>query len=264
MVADATLIEVTRKDIRQPFQAKLVLMDYAANLALLNIENSNFWDGLNPIKWSPVKNKSKVDAIDVYSFKIKSAHKWEIESGTIQLMTVGHRRVSDAWFPILKLSGFSKARQGYPLLQENEAVGMILETDKRKAIPTQMLLEFLEHAGKATYNSLAHRGFSWRKLPQPSTADYFKIPPALPGIWISRVLPYGTGSEVLKHGDYLTKIGNHNNISQKILLFIKEKKKVKLMINKGYKDLTRFDYNYNLNKYFLEINELYQKLNIKF
>ena len=207
MVADATLIEVTRKDIRQPFQAKLVLMDYAANLALLNIENSKFWDGLNPIKWSPVKNKSKVDAIDVYSFKIKSAHKWEIESGTIQLMTVGHRRVSDAWFPILKLNGFSKARQGYPLLQENEAVGMILETDKRKAIPTQMLLEFLEHAGKATYNSLAHRGFSWRELPQPSTADYFKIPPALPGIWISRVLPYGTGSEVLKHGDYLTKIG---------------------------------------------------------
>ena len=42
MVADATLIEATRKGIRKPFQAKLVVMDYAANLALLQIEKTKF------------------------------------------------------------------------------------------------------------------------------------------------------------------------------------------------------------------------------
>ena len=209
MVADATLLEVTRKDIRQPFQAKLVLMDYAANLALLNIEDSNFWDGLKPIEWSPVKSKSKADTENIYSFKIKSTQEWEVESGTIELMTVGHRGVSDAWLPLLKLSGISKSGQGFPLLQDNETVGMILEAGKdgAKAIPTQMLIEFLAHAGSASYKSLAHRGFSWRRLPQRSTADYFQIPQELPGIWISRILPYGTGSDVLQRGDYLTKIG---------------------------------------------------------
>ena len=105
MVADATLLEVTRKDIRQPFQAKLVLMDYAANLALLNIEDLNFWDSLIPIDWSPVKSKSKADAENVYSLNIKSVQEWEVESGTIQLMAVGHRGVSDAWLALLKLSG---------------------------------------------------------------------------------------------------------------------------------------------------------------
>ena len=209
MVADATLLEVTRKDIRQPFQAKLVLMDYAANLALLNIEDSNFWVGLNPIEWSPVKSKSKADTENIYSFKIKSTQEWEVELGTIQLMTVGHRGVSDAWLPLLKLSGISKSGQGFPLLQDNETVGMILEAGKdgAKAIPTQMLIEFLAHAGSASYKSLAHRGFSWRRLPQRSTADYFQIPQELPGIWISQILPYGTGSGVLQRGDYLTKIG---------------------------------------------------------
>ena len=209
MVADATLLEVTRKDMRQPFQAKLVLMDYAANLALLNIEDSKFWAGLNPIEWSPVKSKSKANTDDVYSLKIKSPQEWEIESGTIQLMAVGHRRVSDAWLPLLKLSGVSKSGQGFPLLQDNETVGMILEASKAeaKAIPSQMLLEFLAHAGSGFYKSLAHRGFSWLRLPQRSTADYFQIPPELPGIWINRVLPYGTGSNVLQRGDYLTKIG---------------------------------------------------------
>jgi len=209
MVADATLLEVTRKDIRQPFQAKLVLMDYAANLALLNIEDSNFWDGLNPIEWSPVKSKPKGDSENVYSFKIKSTQEWEVERGKIELMTVGHRGVSDSWFPLLKLSGISKSGQGFPLLQDNETVGMIIEAGKggAKAIPTQMLVEFLAHAGSASYKSLAHRGFSWRRLPQRSTADYFQIPHELPGIWISRIFPYRTGSDVLQRGDYLTKIG---------------------------------------------------------
>ena len=209
MVADATLLEVTRKDIRQPFQAKLVLMDYAANLALLNIEESNFWDGLAPIEWSPVKSKSKLGKDNVYSLKIKSTQEWEFETGSIQRMAVGHRAVSDAWFPLLKLSGISKSGQGFPLLQDKKTVGMILEagTGTVKAIPTKMLLEFLEHAGSSPYKSLAHRGFNWRRLPQRSTADYFQIPPEQPGIWISRVLPYGTGSDVLLRGDYLTKIG---------------------------------------------------------
>ena len=209
MVADATLIEATRKGIRQPFQAKLVLMDYAANLALLNIENLEFWDKLRPVEWTPVKSKKKPDPNNVYSLKIKSAQEWEMESGTIQLMAVGHRDVSDSWLPLLKLSGVSKSGQGFPLLQDNETIGMILDTGsgEAKAMPAEMLLEFLAHAGRYPYQSLAHRGFRWRRLPQRSTADYFQIPPEKPGIWISRVFPHGTGSDVLQRGDYLTKIG---------------------------------------------------------
>ena len=75
---------------------------------------------------------------------------------------------------------------------------------------------------------------------------------------ISTDCPTGP-KEILKNGKYgyLTKIGDHNNISKKILLFVKKKKKAKLMTNKSYNDLGRFDYNFNLNKYFLEISKFY-------
>ena len=46
LVANATLIEATRKDIRVPFQAKLIRMDFAANLALIEINNTKFWNQL--------------------------------------------------------------------------------------------------------------------------------------------------------------------------------------------------------------------------
>ena len=56
MVADATLIEATRKGIRKPFQAKLVVMDYAANLALLQMKKVIFKVDLSPVEWTPVKS----------------------------------------------------------------------------------------------------------------------------------------------------------------------------------------------------------------
>ena len=144
IVSDATLIEVTRKDIRSPFQAKLVLMDYAANLALLQINNSIFWRNLRPVKWTHVKSSTDHEAKDIYSLKIKSQDEWTMESGTIDRMAVGHREVRNAWFPLLRLNGISQSGQGYPLLQDNETAGMILDagTGKAKAMPAAMLLEF--------------------------------------------------------------------------------------------------------------------------
>lgn len=209
MVADATLIEATRKNMRRPFQAELLLMDYAANLALLQIENENFWQGLSPVEFSPVKDTSNSETKSVNSLKIKSLDEWEFESGTIERMAVGYREESDSWFPVLNLSGLSKSEHGYPVVQDNKTVGMILDSGRGgvKALPAGMLLEFLLHAGSDPYQSLSHRGFRWRRLPQRSMADYYGIPHEKSGIWISQVLPYGTGSDVLQLGDYLTKIG---------------------------------------------------------
>ena len=99
MVADATLIEATRKGNRSPFQAKLVLMDYAANLALLKINDAIFWENLRPVEWSSVKENGPADVKEIFSLKLNSQQKWEFESGKIEQMTVGHRDVSDARFP---------------------------------------------------------------------------------------------------------------------------------------------------------------------
>ena len=132
-----------------------------------------------------------------------------MESGTIERMAVGHRENSDAWIPTLKISGLSKSRHGYPVLQDNQTVAMILDSDRSgaKAMPAGMLLEFLLRSGSDKFQSLTHRGFRWRRLPQGSITDYFGIPEHKSGILISQVLPHGTGSDVLKAGDYLIRIG---------------------------------------------------------
>ena len=68
---------------------------------------------------------------------------------------------------------------------------------------------------------------------------------------ISSKCPTGP-REILKNGEYgsLFKVGSSNMLSKKIENFYINKNKMSKKINKAYKSLNRFDYNYNLNKYF--------------
>ena len=63
--------------------------------------------------------------------------------------------------------------------------------------------------------------------------------------------------EILKNGKLgsLFEVGNDEMLSHKIEYFYKNKKKFTHKINKAYLSLDRFDYNYNLEKYFNLINK---------
>ena len=66
--------------------------------------------------------------------------------------------------------------------------------------------------------------------------------------------------EILKNGKYgfLCKVENYQEISKKIISYQKIKHQIKLYNVKelAYKSLSRFDYKFNLNKYYLEIKKL--------
>ena len=67
--------------------------------------------------------------------------------------------------------------------------------------------------------------------------------------------------EILRDGRYgvLCKIENYKQISEKIIQFrLKNKKALIKITNLAYKALDRFDYKFNLNKYYWEIKKLYK------
>ena len=73
---------------------------------------------------------------------------------------------------------------------------------------------------------------------------------------ISTSCPTGP-REILQNGKggFLFKIGDYKNLSQKILSYHQNKKKLKDKINHNYKNLIRFDINKNLQKYYTEIKK---------
>ena len=62
--------------------------------------------------------------------------------------------------------------------------------------------------------------------------------------------------EILNNGKYgfLFKVGDYKELAKKIIIYKKNQKKNNSMINLGYKNLDRFDYKKNLNKYYKLLN----------
>mgnify|MGYP001215665263 CR=1 FL=1 len=63
--------------------------------------------------------------------------------------------------------------------------------------------------------------------------------------------------EILSNGKggFLFKVGDYKTLSHKIILFIKNKRKLKKKIEYGHKKLKRFDYHKNLRKYLTVVNK---------
>ena len=51
-------------------------------------------------------------------------------------------------------------------------------------------------------------------------------------------------------GGYLFKIGDYNELSNKIIYYYKNKSKINSMLKFSKKNIKRFDYDINLNKYY--------------
>jgi len=74
---------------------------------------------------------------------------------------------------------------------------------------------------------------------------------------ISSDCPTGPKEILLNgRGGYLFKIKDYKNLSNLILDYSKNKKKLSNKIRMGYRNLDRFDFDKNIKKYYNEINSL--------
>ncbi|MBI13203.1 MAG: hypothetical protein QF537_18380 [SAR324 cluster bacterium] len=202
LVANATLIEARRKNASLPSRMHLNRIDHALNLALLESSEKSFFEGLKALEWE-IAEKGEAE------LPVLNPGQKKPFQGEITRLTVGHRQVRDTWLPILQLSLKEIPPQGSIVIQKQKAVGMVLNGSQgnHNVLPLQLVKGFLTNGTGIEQTGLAHRGFQWKSFSQPSLAGFAKIPENLEGVWVSRVLPYGTGSEVLNVGDYLTHIG---------------------------------------------------------
>ena len=56
-------------------------------------------------------------------------------------------------------------------------------------------------------------------------------------------------------GGFLFKVGDSKDLSYQILKFVKNRKKIESKINYTYENLKNFDFNKNLNKYYLAVKK---------
>lgn len=208
LVKNATLVEV-RKFGRYPnYRAKAVLLDHELDLALLEVQSEEFWQGLKPL---PLAKRPVVGGrFDIIRWR--SNGRFEQGSGEVVELQVSTSRFGNLEFPELHGSTAMRGLGWGEVLTSNGEVTGIVTSHGREGLQASispLLRLFIYAAERKPYKGFAHRGFSWQRLNQAALRSFHGLEANSPGILVRRLLAGGTGSERLQKGDILLKLGEH-------------------------------------------------------
>ncbi|MDH5752714.1 MAG: hypothetical protein OEZ59_09895 [Deltaproteobacteria bacterium] len=206
LVKNAILLEVRKLGRYPDYTARVVLVDYELNLALLTVDDDSFWAGLKPVKMSK-------DPVVSGRFTINRWRKnGRFEQGSAEVVEL--RLATSPYglieFPVVRGSTtMSDLGFGEALTNGDQVIGLLYRYSEGQlqAINSDLLAMFVQASKREPYSGFAHRGFSWQTLNQPHLRQAYKVESSDTGVLVRDTFPGGTGALELKKGDILHRLG---------------------------------------------------------
>ncbi|MCP4746659.1 MAG: PDZ domain-containing protein [Desulfobacteraceae bacterium] len=213
MVANHRYIELETLDTNEKQQAKVVVVDYEANLALLKPEDPDFLKGRKPMELaSKVQTGDNLKVIQVKPTGDIVAGFGEVTAIELRAYAMGN------YFLAYRLNCSLQYRlnnQTLPVIKRNSLAGLLLgfssDKETRNVIPLPVIRHFLEDASKDNYEGFPLAGFRYGDITDPQLRRYIELPEDLTGIYVHKVIKGGPADRAgLQPGDVITNIDEHD------------------------------------------------------
>ena len=213
LVTNQNYVELERAESGEKIAANVSVIDYEANLALLEPTDKKFLGGLTPLDLG----------IDTVVGDRLSA--WQLEptgalvatEGLVTTIQTSQYPAEVGQFLTYRLSISMQYRDNsytVPLVKDRKLAGLLLRYDPRSqaldAIPAPIIAHFLKDAEKENYQGFPSVGLSFFPTRDPQLRNYAGEtgPPA--GVYITYVEPRMPAAKAgVQVGDVLTAIGDH-------------------------------------------------------
>ncbi len=211
MVADATYLEFESTNGNQFAQAKVIAVDYEANLALLGPLNEKegealFKDTKPLIVTAPPKIGQTLEILQVEDNNLPL-----LTPGTLQSVTIASTFLpSYSFLTYLVKASMQSAASSFslPVLQDGKLAGILTSYNSKDQIcdvaSTDIIARFLKEASTGTYKGFPSLGVSIARTEDPSFRQWLKLTEDQGGIYISKVRQGGAAEMAgIKVGDVL-------------------------------------------------------------
>jgi S1-C subfamily serine protease len=213
LVADHRYIELETLDTQRKAQALVRVVDYEANLALLEPVFTGFLDGRKPLELA--KEAVLGDRLSVWQVKPNG----DIVPADGQVTSVELSAfIQDHFFLTYRLSSSLQYRFGHttvPVIKDGALAGLMLRHNQAaqttEVIATPVIRHFLEDAAEGDYRGFPSAGFQYGPMLDPQLRRYIGLPEELSGIYVQKVIKGGPGDRAgLKDGDVIVRMGDYN------------------------------------------------------
>jgi S1-C subfamily serine protease len=212
LVANQNYVELERAETGEKTAAKVQVIDYEANLALLEPTEKTFLDGITPLE---------ITADTVVGDRLAA---WQLEPTGALLATEGLvTTVQMTEYPIdvgefltYRISIPMQYRENsytVPLVKNNKLAGLLLRYDSRSqlldAIPATIITHFLKEADSQNYRGFPSAGFSFFPTRDPELREFAGEKGKGGGVYVTNVEPNMPAMKAgLQVGDIVTAVAD--------------------------------------------------------
>lgn len=212
LITNHSYIELERAESGEKIDAKVLCVDYEANLALLQPSAPAFLTGLKPLELT-------LDAVvgdRVNVLQLESNDAMVATPGPITTVEVGRYQLENAGFLIYRLSLPLQYREGSftaPVIKEGKLAGILMRYDPRTqsvdVLPAPVIDHFLKDADSGSYRGFPRIGLEFAPMRDPQLRHYAKAP-AGGGVYVSEIIHDGPAEQAgIQVGDVVLNIGGH-------------------------------------------------------
>ena len=215
MAADATYIEMENADGTRTLPAKVIAIDYEANLALLapnNGDEESFFKELKPL------------ALGAPASIGDKAQVWQLEDNGVPLVTEVTIQGADIvssfaqghYFLTYEAKGsMQSASSSYsvPVVKDGKLLGLLTSYNSKDQITDvlapEIISAFLKDVKDGEYQGFPSLGVGISNTVDPSFRAWLKLPDEVGGLYITRIRKESAAEKAgLEKGDVIIKIGD--------------------------------------------------------
>jgi len=217
LVANQNYVELERAESGEKSAANVQVIDYEANLALLEPSEKNFLDGITPLDIAT----DTVVGDRLAAWQLEPTGALVATEGLVTTIQMTHYPVDVGQFLTYRVSISMQYRENsytIPLVKNNKLAGLLLRYDSRAqlvdAIPAPIITHFLKDAETGKYGGFPSAGFSFFPTRDPQLRTFAGQTGKPGGVYVTSVEPNMPAVKAgLQVGDIVTEIG-HNVIDQ--------------------------------------------------
>eukprot|EP00250_Pteridium_aquilinum_P009106 c18445_g1_i1 orf=494-1936(+) len=205
-----TQVKVKKRGLDTKFVASVLAIGRECDLALLSVDNDEFWEGVVPVEFGELP--SLQDAVTVVGYPI-GGDTISVTSGVVSRIEVlSYLHEGSELLGIQIDAAINSGNSGGPALNNKaQCVGIAFLAYKHEdienigyLIPTPVITHFInDYERNGDYTGFPTSGIEWQKLENADLRNALGMAPHLKGVYVTRVEPTSPAAEFLRPLDVL-------------------------------------------------------------
>ena len=213
MVTDATYIELEKPDSSEKTSARVLTVDYEANLAILEpTDNKSFLLDREPF----LINKELAPSDQLEAWQFESNGTPVTTKITVSKAEVRQSFLETSKFLQVQANGPVQYRAGsftLPVAKNNKLAGLLVSYSSKDQIssilPASIIKHFLSDIEDGEYTGFPNLGIMYSQTLDEQFREYLKLQKNEGGVFVSKVIDGASAAGNLKAGDVILDINNN-------------------------------------------------------